>query len=76
MAAFVIYRIQEVARPGDPNRDCGFAALQCGKAVPFRRRLFSCKSRLCLRPRMGGVASENSMGLCSGTAEPYRIGQR
>ena len=48
---------------------CGFAAAQCGKAVPFRRSLFLLRLRL-----VGGVASRNYW--LAGKAEPYRTVRR
>ncbi len=43
------------------ERVCGFAALQCGKAMPYRKAS-KLNSRLRLRESDGGAASEKSGG--------------
>jgi hypothetical protein len=53
---------------------CGFAALQSGKALPFRRAsIFSSRLRLAnWKARLSLKNKKQS----SGKAEPYRIGKR
>jgi thiol-disulfide isomerase/thioredoxin len=49
--------------------DRGFAAAQCGKALPFRRSSFFEGEAA---PRLGGIASSISLRPSNGKAQPYR----
>ena len=48
---------------------CGFAAAPCGKASPYRGRVFNLREA---SPRGGGVASRRFTEPDSGKAQPYR----
>jgi thiol-disulfide isomerase/thioredoxin len=52
-----------------PADDCGSAAAQCGKALPFRRSTFFEGEAT---PRLGGVASSISLNPSNGKAKPFR----
>src|SRR6266850_5307141 len=53
----------------------GFAAAQCGKAVPFRKALIFFSERLRLALPHGGVASLRHAG-SAGEAKPHRTVRR
>ena len=54
--------------------ECGFAAAQCGKTQPFRRRFHLDLSEAA--PRPGGEASEFALNQRAGKREAYRAVQR
>src|SRR5437899_88154 len=53
---------------------CGFAAVQCGKARPFRRRFHL--DLIEAAPRPGGGASDSSLNQRAGKPEAYRTARR